>query len=108
MASRPRAFTTPASKPEISALASTPSSSPTCRRLQLTDGFKLGLVPSEYAGGIDTDGVADLRGFVPPGRNTRRLQPDVLIIDLFGLPVTNILAGAKPDEFALEHSCALN
>ncbi|HZD49450.1 MAG TPA: hypothetical protein VE178_11970, partial [Silvibacterium sp.] len=66
----------------------------------LTDGFKPGLVPSEYAGGIDPDGVAALREFVRSGGTLVAFnQTSSSLIDLFGLPVTNILAGAKPDEF---------
>ncbi len=73
---------------------------PDMSKTQLTDGFKLGLVPSEYAGGIDADGVANLREFVRQGGTLVAFnQTSSSLIDLFGLPVTNILAGAKPDEF---------
>ena len=73
---------------------------PDMSKTQLTDGFKPGLVPSEYAGGIDTDGVNSLREFVRQGGTLVAFnQTSSSLIDLFGLPVTNILAGAKSDEF---------
>ncbi len=73
---------------------------PDMSKTQLTDGFKLGLVPSEYAGGIDTEGVANLRDFVRQGGTLVAFnQTSSSLIDLFGLPVTNILAGVKPEEF---------
>ena len=73
---------------------------PDMSKTQLTNGFKLGLVPSEYAGGIDTDGIAALREFVRQGGTLVAFnQSSSSLIDLFGLPVTNILAGARSDEF---------
>jgi len=73
---------------------------PDMSKTQLTDGFKPGLVPSEYAGGIDTDGVDALRQFVRQGGTLVAFnQTSSSLIDLLGLPVTNILAGAKPEEF---------
>src|SRR5271170_1869513 len=73
---------------------------PDMSKTQLTDGFKPGLVPSEYAGGIDNDGVANLLDFVRQGGTLVAFnQTSSSLIDLFGLPVTNILAGVKPDEF---------
>ncbi|MBV8437567.1 MAG: hypothetical protein JOY95_08665 [Silvibacterium sp.] len=73
---------------------------PDMSKNQLTDGFKPGLVPSEYAGGIDTDGVAALREFVRAGGTLVAFnRTSSSLIDLFGLPVTNILAGLKNDDF---------
>ena len=73
---------------------------PDMSKNQLTDGFKPGLVPSEYAGGINTAGVNALRDFVRDGGTLIAFnQTSSSLIDLFGLPVTNILAGVKSDEF---------
>ena len=73
---------------------------PDMSKTQLTDGFKPGLVPSEYAGGIANDGVSNLLDFVRQGGTLVAFnQTSSSLIDLFGLPVTNILAGVKPDEF---------
>jgi Zinc carboxypeptidase len=73
---------------------------PDMSKSQLTDGFKPGLVPSEYAGGIDTNGVASLREFVRAGGTLISFnQTSSSLIDLFGLPVTNVLAGLKADDF---------
>ncbi len=69
-------------------------------KTQLTDGFKPGLVPSEYAGGIDTAGVDALRQFVQQGGTLIAFnQTSSAVIDLLGLPVTNILADVKSDQF---------
>ena len=73
---------------------------PDMSKIQLTNGFKPGLVPSEYAGGLDTDGIAALREFVRQGGTLVAFnQTSSSVIDLFGLPVTNILDGVKSDEF---------
>jgi hypothetical protein len=66
----------------------------------LLNGFKTGIVPSEYVGGIDNDGVEALRAFVQQGGTLIAFnQSASAMIDLLGLPVTNILDGAKSDEF---------
>jgi hypothetical protein len=73
---------------------------PDMSKTQLTDGFKPGLVPSEYAGGIDTAGVDALCQFVQQGGTLIAFnQTSSAVIDLLGLPVTNILADAKSDQF---------
>lgn len=73
---------------------------PDMSKTQLTDGFKPGLVPSEYAGGLGNDGIAALRDFVRGGGTLVAFnQTSSSIIDLFGLPVSNILAGVKSEEF---------
>jgi hypothetical protein len=73
---------------------------PDMSKNQLTDGFKTGIVPSEYAGGIDTTGVDALRQFVQQGGTLIAFnQSSSSLIDLFALPVTNILAAVKSDEF---------
>ena len=66
----------------------------------LLNGFKTGIVPSEYAGGLDGDGVQALRDFVQQGGTLLAFNDSAAaIIDLLGLPVTNILDGVKSDQF---------
>ncbi len=66
----------------------------------LLTGFKTGIVPSEYAGGLDNDGVQALRDFVQQGGTLIAFNQSAgAIIDLLGLPVTNILDGVKSDQF---------
>lgn len=73
---------------------------PDMSKTQLTDGYKPGLVPSEYAGGIDTGGVDALRQFVQQGGTLIAFnQTSAAVIDLLGLPVANILADVKSDQF---------
>ena len=73
---------------------------PDMSKNQLMDGFKTGIVPSEYAGGIDSTGLDALRQFVQQGgRLIAFNQSAAAMIDLLGLPVKNILAGVKSDEF---------
>jgi hypothetical protein len=73
---------------------------PDMSKSQLMDGFKTGIVPSEYAGGIDSTGLDALRQFVQQGgRLVAFNQSAAAMIDLLGLPVKNILAGVKSDEF---------
>ncbi|HEX3470887.1 MAG TPA: M14 metallopeptidase family protein [Silvibacterium sp.] len=73
---------------------------PDMSKHQLTDGFSTGIVPSEYAGGIDTAGADALRQFVREGGTLVAFnQSSSSVIDLFGLPVTNILADVKSDQF---------
>ncbi len=73
---------------------------PDMSKNQLTDGFKTGMVPSEYAGGIDTAGADALREFVREGGTLIVFnQSSSAVIDLFGLPVNNILADVKSDQF---------
>ena len=96
----PRASITPALKPEICALASTPSSFPTCRRLSSPMASSSASSPANTLAASDTEGVANLRDFVRQGGTLVAFnQTSSSLIDLFGLPVTNILAGVKPDEF---------
>ncbi|MFT4112008.1 M14 metallopeptidase family protein [Silvibacterium sp.] len=66
----------------------------------LLDGFKPGIVPSQYSGGIDNSGVEALRQFVQQGGNLVAFNDAAsAVIDLLGLPVSNILEGAGPDQF---------
>jgi Zinc carboxypeptidase len=73
---------------------------PDMSKNQLIDGYKTGIVPSEYAGGIDSAGTSALREFVQQGGTLIAFnQSSSSIIDLFGLPVKNVVAGVKSDQF---------
>ena len=67
---------------------------------QILNGFQAGSVPGEYAGGIGESGVESLREFVAGGGTLIAFNnASLFVIDQFGLPVTNVLANLKPDEF---------
>lgn len=67
---------------------------------QLTDGFGVGTVPGEYAGGIGPDGLENLRAFVRDGGTLVALNRSAsALIPLMSLPVKNILDGVKSDKF---------
>ena len=67
---------------------------------QLTDGFGVGVVPGEYAGGIGDDGVENLREFTREGGMLIALNRTAAsLIPLMSLPVQNVLDGAKSDKF---------
>lgn len=67
---------------------------------QILNGFAPGSVPGEYVGGIGQTGVESLREFVAGGGTLIAFNnASLFVIDQFGLPVTNVLANLKPDEF---------
>jgi Zinc carboxypeptidase len=67
---------------------------------QLTDGFGVGVVPGEYAGGVGDDGLENLREFTREGGTLIALNRTAsALIPLMSLPVQNILEGAKSDKF---------
>jgi hypothetical protein len=67
---------------------------------QIMNGFAPGTVPGEYAGGIGDSGVEALRAFVRGGGTLITFNnASLMAIETFKLPVTNILDGAKPDDF---------
>ena len=67
---------------------------------QLTDGFGVGVVPGEYAGGIGDDGLENLREFTREGGILIALNRTAAsLIPLMSLPVQNVLEGAKSDKF---------
>jgi hypothetical protein len=73
---------------------------PDMSKNQLLNGFKTGIVPSQYVGGIDNDGVEALRQFVQQGGTLIAFnQASSTMIDLLGLPVKNILDGVGSDQF---------
>jgi hypothetical protein len=67
---------------------------------QIRDGFGPGTVPGEFAGGIGATGAAALREFVQNGGILIAFNDASLYaIQDLGLPVKNVLAGLKPEEF---------
>jgi hypothetical protein len=67
---------------------------------QLMDGFGVGIVPGQYAGGIGQDGLNNLREFARQGGTLIALNRTAsAIIPLLSLPVQNILDGVKSDKF---------
>ena len=67
---------------------------------QLMDGFKPGVVPGQYAGGIGQDGLNSVREFVRDGGTLIALNRTAnTLIPLLSLPVENVIQGAKSDKF---------
>ena len=67
---------------------------------QIVDGMQPGTVPGRYAGGIGDEGVETLREFVNDGGTLVTLgNASQFAIDRFSLPVTNVVAGLRSDEF---------
>ena len=67
---------------------------------QLTDGFGVGVVPGQYAGGIGNDGIENLREFVHEGGTLIALNKTASsLIPLMSLPVQNVIEGVKSDKF---------
>jgi hypothetical protein len=66
----------------------------------ILNGFGPGSVPGEYVGGLGEFGVMALRDFVLSGGTLITFNDASLFaIDQLGLPVKNILAGLKDEEF---------
>lgn len=73
---------------------------PDMRANSLVNGFKPGIVPGEYAGGLNEEGLASLRAFVQKGGTLIAFNETAsAIIPLFSLPVKNVLEGLKSDQF---------
>jgi hypothetical protein len=67
---------------------------------QLMEGFGIGVVPGQYAGGIGQDGLDHLREFVREGGTLVALNKAAsALIPLLSLPVENVIEGAKSDKF---------
>ncbi len=67
---------------------------------QIVDGMQPGTVPGRYAGGIGDEGVEALREFVEQGGTLVALgNASQFAIDRFSLPVTNVVAGLRSDQF---------
>ena len=67
---------------------------------QMMNGFAPGTISAEYVGGLGNSGAAALREFVQAGGTLIAFNDASLFaIEQFGLPVTNVLAGLKEDQF---------
>ncbi|MFC5864699.1 M14 family zinc carboxypeptidase [Acidicapsa dinghuensis] len=67
---------------------------------QLVNGFNTGIVPGEYAGGLNEEGLANVRDFVRQGGTLVAFnQTAATLIPLLSLPVKNVLEGVKSDKF---------
>ena len=67
---------------------------------QMMDGYGIGIVPGQYAGGIGQDGVDNLREFVRAGGTLVALNRTAdALIPLLSLPVKNVIEGAKSSTF---------
>ncbi|HML17976.1 MAG TPA: M14 family zinc carboxypeptidase [Bryobacteraceae bacterium] len=70
------------------------------RPQEIMDGMQPGTVPGEYAGGIGGAGADALREFVSEGGTLIALgNASLFAIEQFHLPVTNALAGLRPEQF---------
>ena len=73
---------------------------PDMSRDQLMEGFHVGMVPGQYAGGIGPDGVDNLRAFVREGGMlVASNRTAANLIPLMSLPVKDVLEGVKSDKF---------
>ena len=73
---------------------------PDMRPGSLVNGFQAGVVPGEYSGGLNEEGLASLREFVRQGGTLVAFnQSAAAIIPLLSLPVRNALEGLKSDKF---------
>jgi hypothetical protein len=67
---------------------------------QLMNGFRTGSVPGQYAGGIEQDGLNNLREFVRAGGTLVAFnQAASSLIPLMSLPVRNVLEGLSNEKF---------
>jgi hypothetical protein len=67
---------------------------------QLMHGFRIGSVPGQYAGGIEQDGLNNLREFVRAGGTLVAFnQTAASLIPLMSLPVLNVLEDLGNDKF---------
>jgi hypothetical protein len=67
---------------------------------QIIDGFRPGTVPPRYAGGLGEEGVQELRDFVTDGGTLITFNnASMFAVNQFKLPVTNVLASLRPDQF---------
>ena len=67
---------------------------------QLMNGFRVGSVPGQYAGGIEQDGLNNLREFVRAGGTLVAFnQAASGLVPLMSLPVRNVLQGLSNEKF---------
>jgi hypothetical protein len=73
---------------------------PDMRRQQLMEGFREGIVPGQYAGGLGEEGLDNLREFVRRGGTLIAFnQTAATLLPLLSLPVKDALDGLKSDKF---------
>jgi len=73
---------------------------PDARPETLRDGFGPGTIRGEFTGGIGAPGVTSLREFVQAGGILITFNnASLFAIDELGLPVKNVLAGVKDEDF---------
>jgi hypothetical protein len=73
---------------------------PDMRQQQLIEGFREGIVPGQYAGGLGEEGVDNLREFVRRGGSLIAFnQTASALVPLLSLPVKNALDNLKSDRF---------
>ena len=73
---------------------------PDMSKRQLMEGYGIGMVPGQYAGGIGEDGLDNLREFVRGGGTLVALNRTAdSLIPLLSLPVENVIEGAKSSKF---------
>ena len=66
----------------------------------ILNGHRIGIMPTEYTGGLGTEGVKALREFVEQGGTLVCLnRASDFAIEQFKLPVRNIVAGVSEKEF---------
>jgi len=67
---------------------------------QIMDGLSAGTMPGQYAGGIGDNGADALRDFVTKGGTLVVFgNAAQFAIDQFSLPVTNVVAGLRQEQF---------
>ena len=67
---------------------------------QMMNGLRAGMVPGQYAGGIERSGLANLQEFVQQGGTLIAFnQAAAGLIPLMNLPVRNVLEGLPNDKF---------
>jgi hypothetical protein len=73
---------------------------PDMRKDQMMEGFRDGIVPGQYAGGLGEEGLDNLREFVRQGGTLVAFnETAATLVPLLSLPVTNVLENVKSDKF---------
>jgi len=71
----------------------------------ILNGYPEGVLPAEYTGGIGESGSEALREFVEAGGRVVAIEQSTdLMIDMFGLPITNPVEGVPPQDFYIPGS----
>ncbi|HEX4005967.1 MAG TPA: M14 metallopeptidase family protein [Acidobacteriaceae bacterium] len=73
---------------------------PDMSQRELMEGFRDGIVPGRYAGGLSEEGLDNLRDFVRRGGTLLAFNNTAsTLVPLLSLPVSNVLEGLKSDKF---------